>query len=357
MAVKARVLGWIVMGAALVGGADVSFGQDRQVARAKRLVDQAKQKAAAGDNVEALRLLQMAYEVSRNPGILFNIAAVEDARPNNCKQAYDAFQRYLDACERCSGRSLGEQRLKNVEKRCRVEVSVSSQPIGAAVRIAGEGRGATPVTFDSWPGVWELTLSLEGHAPIEETLTVSEDTPVRVNYVLKPVPKTGQLKLVNMRSGIAVRVNSQAVGAEALAGLTLNADAHRLEMTDASGRSFVHFVQVGENEVQEVDVGGLYDQFVESNRPSGAIATFWTATGVTVVAAAVGTAFTVLNAQTNSDIDGTFNPAERRDLQDTADQQALAATIAFSTAGAGALVALGAWLWPTLADGGDPIYW
>ena len=173
-------------------------------------------------------------------------------------------------------------------------------------------------------------------------------------YQLQPL---GKLRLINLPSEVKVILDGQSIGAEGLAGVSRKVGMHKLALTDTKGRSFAKYIEVRRGEESIVDVGGSLALFYRQGRPKAAIATFWSSVGVAVVGAAVGTTFAAMQSSTKSDRDATNDPIEFNDLQNDVEQQGLAAAIAFSAAGTGALVALSAWLWPTLTEGEDPLYW
>ncbi len=320
----------------------------------RALFRQATLKAREGDPKEAARLYELAYERYPHPDILFNIAASKAEVPNNCRRAHAAYERFIAACKKCRNRTLGLRRLELLEDQCRVQVVVRSEPMGAEVLVDGQRRGQTPITFRAWPGMLKLSLRKSGYAALEETLTVVEATPMVQSYDLQPF---GRLRFVNLANEVSVVLDGRSVGAEGLVGIQRKVGMHKLALTDPDGRSFVKFVEVRRGEESVIDVGGALELFYQQGRPKGTVAVFWSSVGVAVVGAAVGTTFAVLQGATISDRDATNDPIEFNDLQNTVDRQGLASAIAFSAAGAGAMVALSAWLWPTLTEGGDPLYW
>ncbi|MEQ8279451.1 MAG: PEGA domain-containing protein [Deltaproteobacteria bacterium] len=346
-----------ILSLVLVSLAATAHAQDARD-RAIELVREGFAETQDGNFDEAERLMERAYELYPRPAILFNLADLQARRPNNCRRTRAAFLRFLDACDGCENEASGRARLARLERRCRVEVTVTSTPRGAAVRVGADYRGTTPLTFESLPGLVPVKLELDGYEELEETLTVVEASPLRVDLSLRALEKVGTLRLTNVRDGVEVSVDAQPVGTAALSGVTLPVGLHRVELTTRTGRGYAKLVEVRHASLTDVNVGAELERFLANEETTVAPhVVFWTSGGVGVAALGTAIGFAVARNSTLTKRDATQVPSERSALARTADRQGLVTTVGFATAGTALAIATTAWLWPALTDDGAPLYW
>jgi hypothetical protein len=104
------------------------------------LFDRAQEKYMEGDLVEALRLLEHSYELSRRPALLFNLGQLNQEL-DRCRAALERYQRYLEL-EPHGGRCAeAESAIARLNARC----PAPPPPVATASAPAAESATATLV--------------------------------------------------------------------------------------------------------------------------------------------------------------------------------------------------------------------
>ena len=91
------------------------------------------------------------------------------------------------------------------------EVTISSVPTGATVRIDGDSKGITPMTLELLAGVYDLELGAKGHKSWKTRLEVEANTDQLLDAI--PLqPEDGTLVLRTIPPGASVAVGNRYVG-------------------------------------------------------------------------------------------------------------------------------------------------
>lgn len=314
-----------------------------------------------GDLETGLVELEAAYAAYPHPDFLYNIAVVQEQRANNCQVAHAAYGRFLEACEGCKLLNLGRTRRERLEKRCRVQVTVRSEPSGARIAWDGEPRtGTTPMVLQVWAGKHRLAAEAEGYARTEVEAVVLEETPADFQIRLEPAAEAiGQLRIVNRPPGSVVRVDGEIARGERLSAAAGDREVD-IRLRDGRAVALVRDVRPGAvttvDVAQELARAPNLSLAVDSSPPPDAkgIAA-WTSAGVGAAAAAVAVGLGVV-ASSDADAlndDPNLRPSDRAARGDDARALATGANVAFAVAGTAAATALVLWLWPDAGD--DPL--
>lgn len=85
-------------------------------------------------------------------------------------------------------------------------VRIEAEPAGALVRLGDFEEQASPAVFTGVPfGEHELSVRLEGHDPVVRSISVADETPVRITD-LKLARSSGQIELVSEPRGAEFKV-------------------------------------------------------------------------------------------------------------------------------------------------------
>lgn len=314
-----------------------------------------------GDLETGLAELEEAYRAYPHPNFLFNIAVVEEQRPNNCPAAHAAYLRFFKKCESCESEGLAQSRFARLEGRCLVPVRLSTEPPGARVYIDGEEQtGTTPLALRLWAGRHSVVAERDGYERTERPVVVLEGTPSDIELALPAIEAPGRLRLTNLPSGARAMVDGEVVGE---GEVELPAGVHAVELTLRDGRTFTVYRNLLPGEVATVDAG------VEANgAPFGAAVApvkrgpatwpFWTSLGVTAVSAGVGVGLGIAATSKADEVNGDedLRPDLRVEQGDEAEAMATGANVAFAVAGVGAATTVLVWLWPSITGKGPPLF-
>ncbi|MBZ0237035.1 MAG: hypothetical protein K8M05_32195 [Deltaproteobacteria bacterium] len=114
-------------------------------AEAVRLYDEGQAAFDAGTYDAALAAWQKSYELSREPGLLFNLAQAYRLRaaPGDCTKAAETYRRFITQDPASAQRALAEAFAQDTE-RCAAAERSAAQPVAAAPPPA-TNLGTTPV--------------------------------------------------------------------------------------------------------------------------------------------------------------------------------------------------------------------
>jgi hypothetical protein len=163
--------------------AGVDSGARRRVAAHKRAAFRRLEAGAYGAAIEEMRA---AHEILPHPGFLLNIAVAYVRWGGHCRDAFEAFDAFRDACEDCDMRDAGEERREEAVAACEVVVPVRTRPSGADVLVDGTPAGEAPLDLHLLPGPHRVVARLEGYAPSEQGFEVAEG--VGPSLVLELIP-------------------------------------------------------------------------------------------------------------------------------------------------------------------------
>jgi formylglycine-generating enzyme required for sulfatase activity len=128
---------------------------------------------------------------------------------------------------------------------------VQSRPSGADVSIGGSYRGRTPLTVGVAPGMpQEVLLTLAGHAPVTQSVSVESRAERRISIALTPV--LGEVRVRGEPADALLFVDGASRGA-ANQTLSLSAAPHVIEVRKAGLESFRATVTPREGQPQLVE--------------------------------------------------------------------------------------------------------
>ena len=167
--------------------------------------DAARELYDAGDARSALVHFQKAYDLSKNPRVLFNVGVcykdlTQYARAIRVWERELAFSEKLDADDVAQIEFAIEAARRFVSS-----LTLQTNQPGATLSIDGTEVGTSPFVAAMPIDVGRRTLTLrkEGYAPQETTVDVVQGTPVSLTLNLTPLLKTGTVLIsVSSSSGI-----------------------------------------------------------------------------------------------------------------------------------------------------------
>lgn len=154
----------------------------RHFERGTRLYQQARYEEAAAAFEEA-------YRARPNGVIHYNLGQCHE-KLGDLEKALASYRAYLREVPKAEDRDTVEQLVANLETRAdarrRPQVSISSEPSGARLRLDGAAVGATPWSGQVEAGSHQLELTHPGHAPLRRALEVRAGEPMQLQLVLTP---------------------------------------------------------------------------------------------------------------------------------------------------------------------------
>ena len=157
--------------------------------RAKQLYAFGAEACAGQRNAEAIRYFRRAAELVPSAKLTYNIGLAYEEM-GDAGRALAEYRAYLkqephgERHEEVLGRvSTLERRLAEIGVQ---QLSVSSDPPGATLRIGGQPVGVTPWAGELTPGHHALELELAGHDPGHADVTLAADHSTEVALTLTP---------------------------------------------------------------------------------------------------------------------------------------------------------------------------
>lgn len=159
------------------------------------LTEQAKQLYLLGAeafgaqrNADAIRYFRSAARLVPSPKLTYNIALAYDEM-GDTGPALAAFRAFLTEEPDSPHRADVTERILELEHRLQAGgvqlVTVSSDPPGATLRVAGEALGVTPWTGVLAPGSYRVRLDLPGYTERTTEVAVASEHPVDVRLALE----------------------------------------------------------------------------------------------------------------------------------------------------------------------------
>ena len=154
---------------------------EQREAEAARLKEEADAAFGAGRFMEALRLLQIAYKLHPDPGLIANQGLVL-AKLGQIKRAVDKFELYLSFKPPPDKREMAELHVS----RLKPEVILLTQPSGATVYLDGGEKpvGTTPMRVGIVAGSHFVQFRLDGYLPGQRGFDVKLGEPMKVELGL-----------------------------------------------------------------------------------------------------------------------------------------------------------------------------
>jgi hypothetical protein len=195
---KSLLMANLIAALALLAGAAVAEPSLRQRldVEARAAFDRGVALYDAKDARGALAQFQLAYDKSREPRLLINLAVVE--------RDLGRYARGLSLLERAQsegGKSLSAGERAKLQRSIRAfralttEISVTTDPPGAEVLVDGELIGKTPLAAGTRIDLGRRKLSLRAEGHKDHELTREITGPLRLELSLEPLLRKGRLRV------------------------------------------------------------------------------------------------------------------------------------------------------------------
>lgn len=206
--------------------------RDELPSDARKDWDAARELYDARDYQSALVHFEKAYELSKNPRVLFNVGVCWKELTRYA-QAIRVWERELEFADKLSAEDV--ERVKSAIAAARPFVSTlkveSNQP-GAVLVVDGREAGTTPFVSPIPIDVGRRTLVLkkEGFLPNETTIDIVQGTPASVSLDLTPLVKMGTVAITVTGStrGATLFVDGRELGPAPFTG-SVPAGPHTFE--------------------------------------------------------------------------------------------------------------------------------
>ncbi len=146
---------------------------------------------AAGRYPDAIEAFLRARALFANPVLSFNIGSAYE-KLGDSAGALGCYRDYLRQAPTAADRAQVQQKVGELERALQVtgvqQVTVLSEPEGAAVHLDGLTVGVTPWTGELRPGSHHLVLSLAGHASAERGFRLLPHRALDVSAELEATP-------------------------------------------------------------------------------------------------------------------------------------------------------------------------
>jgi PEGA domain-containing protein len=188
--------------------------------RAKQLYALGAEAFAARQNAEAIGYFRRAAALVPSSKLTYNIALAY-SEMGDAGRALGQYRAYLrQEGSRASADVL--RRIRELESKLAAngvqQLSVSSRPAGATVRVGGEAVGVTPWAGELTPGVYQISLDLPGHEPSRHTVTLAADESGELDVELSPQPRQNAPEPGHLKSITPLTWSFLGVGVGAISG-------------------------------------------------------------------------------------------------------------------------------------------
>lgn len=233
-----------------------------------------------GDYAAARIKFQNAYDASKDPRLLWNIAA--------CEKALRRYARTLKLLERYvqeGGALLTEQDRADADSVVSAvqplvsKLSVTSLPSGAEVLVDDESFGLTPVAgrlIDI--GDRRIVLRLSGYEDFVAPTAVKGGEALALQGELKKIVHEGTVSVV-AKAGQLITIDGKGVGAGRWTG-ALSSGPHTLRVTASGYRAYQSEITVRDRSTRTIQVE------LEKEASAGLPSWLWVAGGVVLVSGA-----------------------------------------------------------------------
>jgi PEGA domain-containing protein len=247
-----------------------------------------------GDYPGALTKLESAYAASKDPRLLWNMAACAKAL-RHYASVIDLLERYLVEGSRMIGteeREATSQLVETVQEFVN-ELRLDVQPEGVDVWVDGSKLVTTPLArplrLDM--GKRQLRLEKPGFQTYTTELDLAGGKSVDMKVTLAPEVHEGTLRVVSDPSAV-ISIDGHVVGTASWSG-PLSSGVHRVSVSANGKQSYDTDVIVKDHDTNALHVN-LQDEpknvLLRQNEPSGS-ALWWVVGGVALAGAGVGAYF------------------------------------------------------------------
>ena len=133
------------------------------------------------------------------------------------------------------------------------DVSVSSQPAGAAVHIDSVMLGVTPLQLEVMAGEHRIDVSLENYKPVSMQQEITAGTDVRLDTIVL-IPADGQLSVSSTPAGATISVAGVFHGTTPATLSLSSEEPHSVRLSKPGYRQVDKPIQLAPNEVQQLAV-------------------------------------------------------------------------------------------------------
>ncbi len=166
------------------------------VTEARTRFDQGSKLYRAGKYRDAIVQFEAAYRIKPHGAIHYNVAQCWE-RLEQWPEALQAYQAYLREVADARDRAAVRATMGRIERRLAAAgvqaLLVYTDPPGAAVRIDGKPRGRTPYHVTLAPGIYRVSISLDGYAPDEQEVEMNMAGTRLVDVVLQTRAAAGRV--------------------------------------------------------------------------------------------------------------------------------------------------------------------
>lgn len=210
---------------------------------------------ADGDFAGAALKFQSAYDVSKDPRLLWNLAAAEKSLRH-----YARVERLLAQYVKESGDKLSEADRSDVTslldtvRNFIADVTVQSSEADAAVTVDEQPAGTTPLPGPLRLDMGERHIRVQkpGFKPFEATRTITGPGAIQIDATLAPIQHEGHLR-VTAPGDATIRLDSKIVGSGSYEGV-LPSGMHTLVVTAPGRRPYSSDVAVQDDQTSNVRV-------------------------------------------------------------------------------------------------------
>lgn len=217
--------------------------------------EQGKDLFEASDFATAHAKFKQAYEGSKNPRLLWNMAACS-ARQKRYARAIEEAERHLaEGKGRLPPEQIGRANEALVDWRSFVaEATLTIEPIGASLHVDDEARGVVgavaKLTLDM--GKHELRLEKSGFEPLSRAIVIVDVGTPAFELTMKPLSAAAQL-LVNTDLDATIEVDG-TIGGKGLYDGKLAAGTHRLRVTAPNKTPYEGRVELGAGATKQLTI-------------------------------------------------------------------------------------------------------
>jgi tetratricopeptide (TPR) repeat protein len=177
-----------LLAAALLASPAAARAED-EAAEAKARFRKGADLYRAGKWREAIAEFEAAYRLKPHGAIHFNVAQCRE-KLAEWPGALRAYQDYLREVPDAKDRAAVRASVRRIEERLGAAgvqaLLVYTDPPGAALRLDGKPRGATPFHTVLPPGTYALALSLDGFEPVAQDVPLALGASRVLDLVLRP---------------------------------------------------------------------------------------------------------------------------------------------------------------------------
>lgn len=209
-----------------------------------------------GDYPGALIKFQSAYDASKDPRLLYNVAYCEKNLRHYAK-VIATLRRYL---------AEGDGYLTDKDRKDAQDLITTIQPFttnatihvnqdGAQVFVDDEPVGTTPLSGPVVLDIGErkVRVTKDGFEPFEKTIPVGGSATVNLDVALQPEVHQGRL-VVNAPADATLTLDDKPVGTGGKVDMSVAAGGHQLRATAPGMRPYQTEVVVNDKETRQLDV-------------------------------------------------------------------------------------------------------